>query len=152
MSWLKPYFLVLSVCLHLTCRPIFKHKVVHVMILRFHIEHSHEVVVEPASFFWWAFTVLNLSNGLVGVCESFYEFFLLLFICIERNFIEIFDCLLKSFSNKINQLCFRHANALSLHFETYNLLCKIVYCWLNWNVVKLLQTCKCLHQSSSLLS
>ena len=132
VSWLKPYFLVLSVCHHLTCRPIFKHKVVHVVIFRFHIEHSHEVVVEPASFFWWAFTVLNFSNGQVGVCESFFE----LFLSFERKFIKIGNCLLKSFSNKINQLCFRRANALSFNFDAFNLLCYLVDAHLNRDVVE----------------
>ena len=114
---------MLSVCLHLTCRPIFKHKVVHASTFIFHIEHSHEVVVEPASLFKREVAVLHLSNGLVGVCESFYEFFLLLFLCFERKFIEILDCLFKSFSNKINQLCFRRANFLSFNFDAFDFLC-----------------------------
>ncbi len=149
-SWLKPYFLVLSVCLHLTCRPIFKHKVVHPIILS--IEHSHEVVVVSASLFWWAFTVLHFSDGFVGVCESFLELFLLFFLCFERKFIEIFDCLLKSFSNKINQLLFRRANALSLPSDYFNLFCKLVNQWLNGEFVEFLQICLWLHKSSSLLS
>ena len=101
-------------------------------ILSFHIEHSNEVVVEPAGLFWWEVAVLHFSNGIVGACESFFE----------RRFIEIGDCLFKSFANKINQLCFRRANALSFNFDAFNLLCKTVDAQLDWDVLEFLQNCQ----------
>ena len=57
----------------LACGAVFKLKVVVVSILSLDIKYSCEVIVVVAELFWREFAVLDGSDWVVGVGQSFFK-------------------------------------------------------------------------------